>query len=337
MPEISVVGEGIVSTWGWEIALYLFLGGLTAGLLVLSGVMRLARPRQFQRALVVADLAGLPLLAVGMLCLLLDLSNKLNLWRFYTSFQITSVMSWGAWILLFTMVLLALRFVGQIPEPKPAKVLGRQLFVPPPASDEEGEEKPAPKKSGIVSFAEWAWMLLHKIGSWTKRNNRLLAVIGVFLGTGLGFYTGVFLSTIPARPLWNTAVLAPLFLISGLASAGAFLCLFLPEEEHKRLVPLSVLFCAIEMLLLLAFGINLAFGTNAVQRAGSILFNGAFGWAFWGLVILAGLMVPFAIELMEALHRRIRAVPMLLPPILKLVGSLALRFVIVSAGLLSFI
>jgi formate-dependent nitrite reductase membrane component NrfD len=41
--EVSVVGEnpGIFPSlhiWGWEIAVYLFLGGLVAGLLVLSGL-----------------------------------------------------------------------------------------------------------------------------------------------------------------------------------------------------------------------------------------------------------------------------------------------------------
>jgi protein NrfD len=40
------------------------------------------------------------------------------------------------------------------------------------------------------------------------------------LGVALGIYTGILLNTMVARPLWNSAILGPLFLVSGL-SAGA--------------------------------------------------------------------------------------------------------------------
>ncbi len=341
MPEITAVGvNGIAATWGWEIALYLFLGGLVAGLMIFSGVMRLARPGQFKRALFVADLASLPLLGIGMLCLFFDLSNKINVWRFYATFQITSAMSWGAWILLVTMAILALRFVSLIPTPRPMVFLGLQLFpVSPVSGEKESEEEAevvARKPSPAASFIEWVWKLFDKIAQWMHRHNRAFALIGMLLGIGVGFYTGVLLSTIPSRPLWNTAVLAPLFLVSGLASGGAFLCLFLSEEEHLRLVPFSILACGVELLLLVSFAINLKFGNNAAQRAGSLLFNGTIGWAFWGLVILFGLLVPAVLEQLELMHRRIPIIPARVPPVLKLIGGLALRFVIVYAGVLSF-
>lgn len=338
MPEITTIGEnGMAAAWGGEIALYLFLGGLVAGLLIFSGVMRLTHSGRFPRALRVADLAGLPLLGVGMLCLLLDLSNKINLWRFYTTFQVRSAMSWGAWILLVTMVLLALRFAARIPAPRPAKFLGLQLFPLPEEKDEEETDQPVRKPPLTVSIVERVWTWLDQIARWTNRFDRAIAWIGVVLGTGLGFYTGVFLSTIPSRPLWNTAVLAPLFLVSGLASGGAFLCLFLPKDEHVRLVPFSILSCGIELLLLLAFVITLSFGNGAAQRAGSILFSGAFGWIFWGLVILAGLFLPAGLEIMEQKQLHLPFNLTQIPPVLKLVGGLALRFVIVFAGILSFL
>jgi protein NrfD len=348
-PEITITGaNGLtfpsMATWGWEIALYLFLGGVVAGLMLFSGVMRLARPGHFPRALLVADLASLPLLGLGMLCLLFDLSNKLNLWRFYTTFQVGSAMSWGAWVLLVTMAILALRFVSHVPAPRSTVFLGLHFFPPPPVSDEKEDEaedkeeaKAVVRKPPLaVSFGERVWTVLNTIAQWTHRYTRALALIGLGLGLGLGFYTGVLLSTIPSRPLWNTAILAPLFLVSGLASGGAFLCLFLPKEEHQQLVPFSILACGVELLLLLAFVINLNFGNQATQRAGSLMFNGAFGWTFWGLVILAGLLVPAGLEQLELMHRRVPLVEARVAPVLKLVGSLALRFVIVYAGLLSF-
>ena len=47
-----------------------------------------------------------------------------------------------------------------------------------------------------------------------------LAWANIVLGVGLGIYTGILLNTMVARPLWNSAILGPLFLVSGL-SAGA--------------------------------------------------------------------------------------------------------------------
>ena len=77
--------------WGWEIALYLFLCGLSAGVMILAGTIRSAR-----RLVFIAPVA----LSIGMFALFLDLESKLHVFRFYTAFRVTSPMSWGAWILL---------------------------------------------------------------------------------------------------------------------------------------------------------------------------------------------------------------------------------------------
>lgn len=86
--------------WGWEIAFYLFLGGLAAGLMVASGVA-FRRGGDLPRSLGFwAPLLAPVVLGAGMLALFLDLEHKLHVWRFYTTFQWSSPMSWGAWILL---------------------------------------------------------------------------------------------------------------------------------------------------------------------------------------------------------------------------------------------
>lgn len=82
--------------WGWEIAVYLFLGGLAAGAMILSGATTARESRAARLLVFVAPVA----LSLGMLALFLDLEQKLHVFRFYTTFQWTSPMSWGAWILL---------------------------------------------------------------------------------------------------------------------------------------------------------------------------------------------------------------------------------------------
>ena len=87
--------------WGWEIVVYLFLGGLVAGIFVLAAALELRFGRAAAvRALRLVPFAALALLSAGMLALWLDLAHRLWAWRFYAFFRPTSPMSWGAWILV---------------------------------------------------------------------------------------------------------------------------------------------------------------------------------------------------------------------------------------------
>ena len=102
--------------WGWEISVYLFLGGLVAGMMIITGYF-LYRKR-FKEA--VCTCAQLPLLSIvllslGMLALFLDLSHKMYFWRMYTTFRPASPMSWGSWILLLVYPVLAGAFLVRPP------------------------------------------------------------------------------------------------------------------------------------------------------------------------------------------------------------------------------
>ena len=87
--------------WHGEVAVYLFLGGLVAGLMMLLGAYRLWKPEQARsRSLELLPWLAPVLLSVGMLFLWLDLANRLNVFRFYFIWRLLTPMSWGAWILM---------------------------------------------------------------------------------------------------------------------------------------------------------------------------------------------------------------------------------------------
>ena len=77
--------------WGWEVPVYLFLGGLAAGLLILGALAVLTR-RHAERPAAMSwmPLLVVPLLMAGLGALFLDLEYKVHVWRFYTTFQVTS-------------------------------------------------------------------------------------------------------------------------------------------------------------------------------------------------------------------------------------------------------
>ena len=106
MPEIEVnrnshLIDPQLHIWGWEVPVYLFLGGLAAGIMVFTALLLLRRGNRERSkwSRWAAFLAPL-LLSIGMLALLLDLEYKFHVWRFYAALEITSPMSWGSWILL---------------------------------------------------------------------------------------------------------------------------------------------------------------------------------------------------------------------------------------------
>lgn len=312
MPELHVTRHNelvdpVLHVWGWEIPVYLFLGGLVAGLMILAGV-HLHRSRRSGGAepargsvFGLMPLAGLALLSLGMLALFLDLENKPHAWRLYVTFQPRSPMSWGAWILVLVYPVLAAAALLQLPAP-----LARRM----------------PR--------------LARAGRWLDGRAALRRAAGpacVGLGVGLGAYTGILLSTLGARPLWASAVLAPLFLVSGL-SAGAALGHWMARDrgESDALARADVLFLLAELGLIGLFLVGLATAGQAPARAAGALLGGPFSAVFWVLVVGLGIAAPLALQI-GSLSHRIAHTP--IAPALVLAGGLALRFIVVYAGQLT--
>ena len=87
-----------LAVWSWEIPVYLFFGGLVAGMMVLAGMamLRVARGdngRDFFS--MQTPLLGFVLINLGMGALFLDLTHKLYVWRLYLTFEPASPMSWA--------------------------------------------------------------------------------------------------------------------------------------------------------------------------------------------------------------------------------------------------
>jgi formate-dependent nitrite reductase membrane component NrfD len=291
--------------WGWEIPVYLFLGGLAAGLLILPAALEWRRERegddQLATAVRWAPLMALGMISIGMLALFLDLEFKLHVYRFYLSFEAASPMSWGAWILLLVYP------------------VGWFLGI------------------GLTNYRERA-----RLGrGWTRtvveltarvfRNHREVVLAGnVVAGVALGTYTGLLLGALAARPLWNSTILGPLFLVSGLSTAAAWLSLFrLPEALHLRLSRWEMGLLGTEAAFLAMYLLDLATGARASAAAARVLLGGPWTGPFWSVVFGLGLAVPFALKWVETTrHQR----PALAAPVLVLLGGLGLRWILVAAG-----
>lgn len=291
--------------WGWEVPVYLFLGGLAAGVMIATALLNLSRPaNERSAALRWLPFAAPVALSLGMGALFLDLEHKAYVWRFYLALKLSSPMSWGAWILLAIY---------------PATLLLGLLSLQDRDLERLQRWLPGPLNGWTRSLRTWA-----------VARERTIRRLNVGLGIALGVYTGVLLGAMGARAPWNSALLGPLFLTSGASAGAAFLLLFpLGEHERQELSKWDRLAILVEVALIALYLVGLLNGSAQAQAGAQLLLGGSYTAQFWSLVVVAGLAVPWFLEFFEA-RKHIR--PTLAAPALVLMGGLALRWILVAAG-----
>jgi len=291
--------DPVLHIWGWQIPVYLFIGGLVAGIMVISGYFVLKG--QFNKNIFSCFYLphiSLILLTAGMFALFLDLEHKLYVWRLYTTFKIASPMSWGAWILVLIYPVLWLNTLIRIPE-------RFQNRIP----------------------------IFDRISTLINRHPYLIKNIGILnmlMGILLGMYTGVLLSSLGARPLWNSAMLWMLFLVSGLSSAAAFVHLITTDRyERELLAKADNGFLTLELFVFGGFLSGLLTSTRVHIEAARLILDGPYAAYFWVFVIGLGILIPLTLQLL-AVNHKVKHTPV--APILVIAGGLILRYVVVYAG-----
>jgi formate-dependent nitrite reductase membrane component NrfD len=188
-----------------------------------------------------------------------------------------------------------------------------------------------------------------------SRIRRALAWFMVPLGVGVAVYTGVLLGAMPARPLWNSPILAFMFVISAL-STGVALVILISSLLHRKssqpqverqyqdssylLTTTDTVFVGIELMIVFLFIMfaHLTIG-NVKYAVAVILPGGELALEFWLWVVLIGLVLPGLIELAYVIPRLIYNLEFRIPRMVEillavavLVGGYMLRYVIVIAG-----
>jgi len=149
----------------------------------------------------------------------------------------------------------------------------------------------------------------------------------------LGIYTGILLSAFNARPLWNTSILGPLFLTSGLsAGAAATLMMSKDAKERKQFARIDLVVIGIELFLIIHMFMGFLASTQVQIEAAKLFLGGPYTMSFWIYVVIIGMLLPAVLEIMELGRYHI---PVMIPAVMVLFGSLMLRFIIVYAGQVS--
>lgn len=288
--------------WHWPIPLYLFLGGLAAGVLFFAALYYLmGKEEQYRTAVRRVPFIAPIALVLGLAALFYDLNHKAFFWQLYTTIRLESPMSWGAWTLLVITT---------------ASIIWCALHI-------------------REFFPKWDWKYswLKELEAFFNRHKKPLAWVMLIFAIITGVYTGILLSAFNARPLWNTSVLGPLFLASGLSAGAAAIVLSSKNREERLLfTKIDLIILGTELFLIVHMFMGFLASTQVQIEAAGLFLGGPYTMVFWIFVVILGIIIPGVLDLMEL---RGRHIPALIPGVLVLMGSFAFRFVFVFAGQVS--
>ena len=305
------------TVWGWQPALYLFLGGLGAGAFAVAALAYLKdRDAAHRKAASIVSWIATGCLAVGLLLLLTELTAPLRAFAMWQSFgHGSSWMAIGAWLLALAMVVFVLAGAS-LTDPLLARM-----------------DKKLPK---VANFLRKACMPL--------------LIAGTVLGVCVAAYTGVLLMSADGVALWNTPLLPCLFTVSAIGTGLALYELVAfalakrcpataaqdetPGSGHKRdyIQIAVVVFAVLEACFLAAFTLVALNTDGAANVSAQALVSGQYALPFWGLVVLCALAVPLICATTHVVAGKLPAALSVLAPLCALAGGCALRFVIVFAG-----
>lgn len=299
-------------TWGLPVIAYLFLAGAGAGAVTVSASVLLRGGGFGQSRDTVARYGALigPLpVILGTFLIIFELGAPFRVLNLFKLINL-SPMSIGSWLLAFFIVL---------------SLLYAATFL-------------APK----------AW-------TWAHRAKIALAWACVPFGVGVAIYTGVLIGAMPSRPFWNSPIIAFLFLLSALSAGVASIVLAMailrrPGQDHELerdfensayvLTTSDAILLGGELVIIFLFIMfaHLTIGSTK-EAVKVILSGGALTTAFWGLVVVLGIVLPLLAELILVMPRLLhnqafrshRTLDMVLPVAI-LVGGFALRYIVVVAG-----
>ncbi len=310
-------------SWGWLIAVYLYLGGMGAGAFLVAAFFELSGWRYrhaFSPATLVGATVSGPLVGIGSVLLIFDLgAGKMQPWRiFYMFTHFESVMTWGIWILSIFIPLCLLYGLLELVEVEP--------FL----------------KGLVSSRAPWLMSRVRPIRRW-------VAMVGSVFAVATAVYTGVLLSAVgPAIPLWSqpllpflrVPMLPVLFLVSAVSTGlgltfDVVATLARPHihDEIRSMPLIHIILIGLENILIGLLFISALNAGGAAAEGARLVMYGPLSIVFWVGVVLIGLAYPFVVHAYAIGRGRHSLASGIGSGVGLVIAGLLLRYIIVVAGI----
>ncbi len=250
------VNYGSYVTWGLWVAMYLFFAGVATGAFMLATLDHLFNVKLFQGTGKYALWGALVTMPAALITIGFDLGHMERIWKVYLQPNFSSLLAQLVWgYTIFTLV---------------------------------------------IVLALWL----------TARQRTSLAVkimmaIGLFLAVFLSGGVGALLGVNASRPAWHVGMLPAQFPVFSLTSGIALMLIligWLIPDDGRRAQQLRFLGLAAIVLLVVKayylwtdYSLALYTGTPEASQAVNLVLFGRYGWAFWGLQLGLGMVVPLIV------------------------------------------
>jgi len=292
--------------WGWPIAVYLLLAGISGGAMMVALMIRRYKGQQEDTALLkAASLVALVTISLGMVFLVGDLEKPFYFWKILIHYNFKSVMSIGVMAISFYIPLAALMCV--------------YVF-----------EETIVRHFGFLSS-------LVKI---LKILRPMVEFLTLLFAVVICAYTGFLISVLVRFPILNTAILPALFVASGLgagnAASGLVATLFFEEDQHSS--DLGIIhkiewpIMATEILFLGMLYVSLLIGNEAQKSTLGAFTGSEWSYLFWYGIVGIGFVIPIILNFFLGKKIAHTKEVFYVTCVAGIVGVLCLRIFILYAG-----
>jgi molybdopterin-containing oxidoreductase family membrane subunit len=251
------VNYGSYVTWGLWVAMYLFFAGVSTGAYMLATLDYLFEIPLFKGTGKYALWGALVTMPAALMTIGMDLGHYERIWKVYLQPNPTSLLAQMVW--------------------------GYSLFI------------------GIIGLSLWFAMRQRR-----DRAMKALMAVGLFFAVFLSGGVGALLGINANRAYWHVGLLPAQFPVFSLASGTAFMLIILgwfgAADDARRprqlwvLALMSVVLALVKMYFLWAdFSQSLYSGIPDNVKAVQLVLFGPYAWAFWGLQIVLGTVVPLVV------------------------------------------
>ena len=289
------------AAWSLDIPQYFFMTGVSAAAFLVSSLTYAFGDRRFKPIAGLALIVALTVLLAAPLNLVADLGQTGRFYELTFETHRTAPISWGVYLLTSY----------------PALILVELLFAFRGAFVERVHRTRGLARSFYRALALGHVEFTAADAERTHAISRRLALLGIPWALAVHGYTGYILGVIKARPLWHTAMMPVVFLVSAMVSGVAFMILVTAivqrfDTEKRRTDPalmellaklLAVSIVTDLVLRLFWYSIQWFYGEGAY---GAVIHH-VFVDSFWTAIVVEtvlGLAVPLVVAIVPSLRRR---------------------------------
>jgi molybdopterin-containing oxidoreductase family membrane subunit len=295
---LVVTGLNSQVTWGIYIVNFIFCVGLSAGGISVSALVHAFRIEKLKPVALIAEILSLSFLVMAAACIILDMGRPDRAFFVLLHANPRSPLVWDVTVInIYLILCLALLWCSLRSD---LQRLSRHVETTP-----RGVSTSMAHPYELGRFL--SWIAGEQTESVHQRNERLLqrlSYVSIPVALALHSVTAWILGLAKGQPGWNTAILAPLFIVSALVSgigvvilgAGAvrrFFAVPLPNDVTETLG--RYLFFLLPVLIYFLFSefITISYtGGLSHQRVMQEIIWGRFSRFLW-FDVLVGIAIPF--------------------------------------------